>query len=147
MADVDDEVLLKPYRRGVRKFLLIRDLAGGELTQVEIAEKYGISQPAVYQFIQRNKAEIDRVKADLEDKLSQLWIARKEARIAQYQGYNEQLTDLAELVEDEKVPGVLKTAMTALRSVAEELGHLAPKDNGEATKIDVHLHGVDTDKL
>lgn len=133
--------------RGREKLNLIRDLADGKWTQEQLATRYERSQPAISSFAKRNAEDIAALRDNVEAELQSFWIARKKDRIAQYQGYNEQLTDLAELVDDEKVPAVLKTAMTALRSVAEELGHLTPKDTGEATKIDVRIVGVDGDAL
>lgn len=144
MSD-DENVLQRRYGRGRRRLHMIQDLAASEMTKAEVAAKYGISETATYQFINRNKEDIERAQASLTDALMALWIANKYERIAANQGYVEILEELTELVENEKVPAILKTASGILRNVAEELGHLSPKDGSEVVKVDVHLHGVDGD--
>lgn len=133
--------------RGREKLLLIRELADGTLSQAELAEKFGRSQPGISAFAKRNADAIAKVREDIGAEIDVLWVSHKADRIATYEGYIEQLAEIAELVEHEKVPTVLKTAANMIRNVAEELGHLAPKDAGEATKVEVTIKGVDGDAL
>lgn len=145
--NIDEEALLRPYARGYRKYCMILDLADGVLSQERIAEKYGITQVAVSKFAGRNADAIDAARKKLEDGVAQYWIAKKEARMAVYQGSVEHLSDLAELVEDEKVPGVYRVMYTGLRNAAEELGHLSPKEVPVSGQLTVRLEGVDTEAI
>jgi hypothetical protein len=164
--------------RNVRiRIALIRDLAEGKLTQRKLAAKYDCSQPGIAQFKTRHLAEIEEMKANLEDKLAGLWIADKTKRIAAYQTSVEiadqeiaraldgRLTELQKvrtpdgddvyehevIVDISDVIGRLERARhRALRSVAEERGELPSRialHMEGAEKVEHVLKGVDMDKL
>lgn len=132
--------------RGHRKLAVIHALADGQLSQQEIADKYNLSQPGVSYIARTNVDEIAAIKADAERELTEAWIAKKVARVWTYQGAADHLLDVAELVEAEKVPSIYKGVFQAMRNVAEELGHLQPKENVSGS-LTVRLEGVDGDAL
>jgi hypothetical protein len=103
--------------RGWRRTALIRDLAAGEATQVELAVKYGVTQPSVSAFRDRHEREIDAVRTQLDDKWAALWAADKFNRVAELQSDIETITG----EDDEKL---LRVKHAALRQIAEELGQL-----------------------
>lgn len=103
--------------RGWRRSALIRDLAAGDQTQVQLAVKYGVTQPAVSAFRDRHEREIDAVRTQLDDKWAALWVADKFNRVAELQSDVETITG----EDDEKL---LRVKHAALRQIAEELGQL-----------------------
>lgn len=147
MAD-EDKI---PYARGHRRLAIIRDLARGVDSQSVIAERYGVTQAAVSKFSQRNEQAIASLKSLVSDEAAKAvagaWIAEKADRIWEYQGYVEHLAEAAELVEPDRLPSIYRTSGTLLRSVAEELGHLAPKEVPVAGQLTVRLEGVDTEAI
>lgn len=88
-----------------------------ELSQSQLAEKYGVTQPAISQFAARHKAEIDEVKDDIENEFAGLWIANKADRLATYQEQAERLAGTDD-------PACVRAVQNALRQVAEEMGHI-----------------------
>ena len=70
-----------PRIRGALRTALIRDVAVGELTREQLAEKYGRSLPAIHQFATRNSDEIRLAKqalvASSSDEFVGLALARK----------------------------------------------------------------------
>jgi hypothetical protein len=120
-----------PDIRGEQREALINDLARGDLTHTQLAEKYDGRHPqAIAQFAVRNKAEIAVVQAGhntaLHERLAAIPIADQVRRIA----VNGLLRDdlLAQL-EDQNLPLVdrnrlTKTAAALNRAVAEEMGDL-----------------------
>jgi transposase-like protein len=138
----NEEVELKKYSRGHRKIQMLRACAEQKGTWDEIASRFGISVTALYQWRKRNEQDIADLRAGIIDACDTLWIADKTNRVAEYQAHVERIDELVDNgAEQPQV--LLKVAQSALRSVAEELGHLSPKDTGEATKIDVRIVGVD----
>jgi transposase len=145
MSD-NDEVLLQPFKRGYRRLRMITDLAHGKLLKREIAEKYGISETAVYKFQAAHRDAIEAQKEDLENEFAALWVADKKNRVAEYQADVELINERLESgVDQEQV--YLKVKHSALRGVAEELGHLNPKDGTQAAKVEVTIRGVDGDAI
>jgi hypothetical protein len=120
----------RPDIRGERREELVQDLARGDLTHTQLAEKYDRHVQAIAQFAVRNKAEIAVIQAGhnkaLHERLAAIPIADQARRIA----VNGLLRDdlLAQL-EDQNLPLVdrnrlTKTAAALNRAVAEELGDL-----------------------
>jgi hypothetical protein len=119
-----------PDIRGAQREELVQDLARGDLTHTQLAEKHGRHVQTIAQFSVRNKAEIAIVQAGhnkaLHERLAAIPIADQARRIA----VNGLLRDdlLAQL-EDPNL-GVVdrnrltKTAMALNRAVAEEMGDL-----------------------
>jgi uncharacterized small protein (DUF1192 family) len=132
---------------GAQRLRLIQDLAEGVTLQA-CADKYGYSSTqAVHQFKVRNREAVEKAKAGFEDEMQLLWVTKRTARIAQYQNNIERLEDIADLVEPDKLPNVIKTQNHALRSVAEEMGHLNQKDVAEPIRVELSFPGVDTDAV
>src|ERR1700745_1509244 len=75
---------------GLRHRQVVRDLALGNFSQDELAEKYGVSQSAISQFKSRHAVEIAAVAADADDAYAGILIADKQARIAEDQGIHEE---------------------------------------------------------
>lgn len=124
--------------RGRHKLRLIRLLAVGEMTQDELAEEFGVTQPAIAQFKKRNRDEIEHVKANLEDEFAGLWIARKKDRVAE-------LEDVAERFKADD-PKAANIRLRALKQAAEELGQL--KVSIEVSGgVDYTVEGVDPKEL
>lgn len=142
----DEEVLLKPFARGHRRFNLLRACAEQKGTWKEIAQRFGITENGLWKWRQANAAAIAEIQADVENQMSGLWIANKRNRVAEYQS-DAELVD--EMIADgaEQPQVLLKVKHGAMRSVAEELGHLSPKDTSDATRVDVRIIGVDGDAL
>jgi hypothetical protein len=112
---------------------LIRLLATGEHSQTALAERYDVGQQSISAFAKRHAADIARVRtvlaAHADDEFAHLWAADKRARIATYQDQVDQIADLMADPESAARAGVQaaemwRTAQTALKSVAEELGQL-----------------------
>jgi hypothetical protein len=152
---------------------LIRDLAEGKLTQRKLAEKYDATQEGIRDFLKRHKAEVERLRENLEDHLFGLWIADKAARLAEYQD-DVELTNAEleaalegrlgvsttdsegnvtwERVEDlsDVIGRLLRGKHRALRSVAEERGHLPARvvlSTGDGARVHHIIENVDHEKL
>ena len=70
-----------PLERPWNRVRVIADLAEGAMTQAEIGAKYGVTQGAVSQFLDRNRDEIESKRRHLNDQFHGLWIADKVARV------------------------------------------------------------------
>lgn len=112
---------------------LIRHLAAGGKTKTQLGKQYGVTHQAISAFASRHAVEISQVHARLQDKLddefAHLWAADKVNRIATLQDQVEQVADLMADPERAANAGVqaaemYRTAQTALRGIAEELGQL-----------------------
>lgn len=124
------------------KHQLIRDLALGEMSQNELAEKYHCSRPAVSLFKRRHGVEIDRVRESIYDDYAGVWVAKKIDRLRAYQ-------DKAEQMLDGRSPRDAEVLVTILKAVAEELGDLPARQQVNVTNADVvyQVVGVDPDLL
>lgn len=128
--------------RGHVRLALIRDLAGGEHTGAKLAKKYGVCAQAISEFKRRHEAAIAEVRGKLDDEFAGLWVARKAARLAEYENdllcIQEAIELAAEAAGDDAPPPVpadlLRAKHRALRAVAEELGQLP-------TRMDVQVSG------
>lgn len=142
------KVLKQPWARGHRKLSILRDLASQTMTQSVIAEKYGITQGAVSLFSRApaNAAAIAEMRKDLEDKFAGMWIAQKDARIAAYQ-------QMAEDVQEALASGGMDSALakvhlTAIKSVAEEMGQLPNRVTVEQNvKSTIEVVGVNPEDV
>jgi transcriptional regulator with XRE-family HTH domain len=128
---------------GLVKRQVIRDIALGTMSQSQLGEKYGVSQPAISQFAKRNAEEIEAVRSKADDEFAGLLIAAKQNRLAAYQD----LYDIAlkpqpkispsgklvkEWITDEDGQQVevivqevdVRAAAQMLKQAAEELGQL-----------------------
>jgi hypothetical protein len=115
-----------PDIRGVLRAELIRDLALGELTHDQLAEKYDRVTQAISNFASRNKDEIRRAKQAQSDEYQSLGYAEKGERIALRERL---IADLVERLESPDLSDVQRnrfshTVDKVLRSIAEERGEL-----------------------
>lgn len=142
---------------GWREWAIKRDLAEGEKSQRQIATKYGVTQAAIHQFLDKNRAEIDEMRGRLEDALEELWIADKKLRIAGIQDIADEMSDAhgrGEVSErgsraEISVVEARRLVLQAYRAVADELGDIPQRLKIEGGKDPVRhvLEGVDTEKL
>lgn len=129
---------------GLMRGQVIRDIALSGMTQAALAEKYGVSQPAISAFAARHAERIAEVRANAEDEFAGILIAQKRRRLAAY----EELYELAlqpqpkispsgkivrEVVRDEETGEDVEVVVTEinvrdaalmLKSSAEEMGQL-----------------------
>lgn len=155
---------------------LIRQLAGGRKTQVQLAEQYGVTQSAISHFSKRHADAIEAYKADASAALDELWITDKRERLAVLQQQVEEAQSKKQAVqlvreymaEAEGLDGAVKlkliedlaraagtgtswasAAQKALRNAAEELGQLptATKIDVNDNRVSIEVVGVDMDRL
>lgn len=148
---------------------LVRDLALSGMTQTALARKYGVSDPAITYFKERRAEEIAAVKAEADSEYAGMWIAQKQARLAEYERLHEiALTPtpkvapngkiIREVVEDEdgipteaavyEVDGRL--AAQVLKQAAEEMGQLPTRlqvQGGLEVTTNYKIEGVDPGDL
>ena len=123
---------------------LIRELAQGEKTQTQLAKEYGVVQQAISFFSQRHADRINEVKNDIDNKFAGLWIANKESRLA---AYMDQLQAISRRAKND--PAMMRAAQNALKSAAEELGHLPGRLTVvvDDKRVNYKVEGVDLGKL
>lgn len=145
---------------------LIVDLALADATQTQLAEKYGVSQPAISLFRDRHAHEIAAVLADKENEFAGIAIAEKAVRLASYADVLEtalkpvpKVNGKGEIVyglpdENGERSPIMEidagAALKALRNVAEELGHLPNRVTlgGEVgIRTEYTVNGVDPGNL
>jgi hypothetical protein len=142
--------------RGRERLALVHALATGDQTHDQLGEQFNRSEIAVHQFAVRNRAEIAEARRAMAGEFSGLWIARKEARLAEYQQKYDDIdatlsehddavrallegTDdkgerrrlFASLLSHPDVNRYVTTQLRILASVAEEMGHLPSRTPGE----------------
>lgn len=81
--------------------MLIRQLAEGRRTISDLSRQYGVTPSAVSQFAKRHAEEIEKLKADANAAMDDLWIANKAERIREYQkdaDIADELTGMAQQV-------------------------------------------------
>lgn len=168
MSRPDAERTSSPLGRRRNHALAVKLLAEGRLTQTEIAEACGVSQPAISMFKDRYAEEIQRVRDNAQAQLSALWIADQAARIETLQEAAERLIELidADLPEKFDVKGAplrgsdgrpildatgrleaIREIRQLLRSVADELGQSKPKLDLDGQTLRVELVGVNLDDV
>src|SRR6188508_2784550 len=128
--------LEKPWTRRQ----LIVQLATSGKTQIQLAEEYGVTQPAISLFAARHRQTIEQVRADQENEFAGIAIAEKAVRLATYLDMLEKALSPVPKVnaKGEIMYGLpdedgvrhpimevdLAVAQKIQRNVAEELGHL-----------------------
>lgn len=124
---------------------VLRDIASGELTQREIAGKYGVSQPSIHRISQTHADDIQRIRDSEMDALAGLWIARREERVAEIQQTVDDIDQaLADILPEDRAP-LVRVRLAALRQAAEDLGQL--RDATPGTRVEVRIVGAETDSL
>lgn len=134
----------RPLERSGVRHALIRELAGGEVTQTELAAKYGVTTAAMTYFKQRHADRIAEVRQNLDNEFAGLWAARKAARIDALQRDIEIADGLLDpgspgddgVLSEGPDPAWARVKAQALRMIAEELGQI-PNKPGAATPSDV----------
>jgi hypothetical protein len=145
---------------------LVVDLALSGMTQTALAGKYGVTQPAISDFLGRHRTEVDAVRADSENEFAGIAIAEKAIRLATYldvldtalkpvpkvnakgeimMGLPDENGERHPIMEIDA--GV---AQKILRNVAEELGHLPNRVTlgGEVgVTTNYKIDGVDPENL
>lgn len=116
--------------RGWVAHRLVRELAIGEKTGVQLAEEYGVSTTSISAFKKRHAFDINEVRNNLADEFAGLWVQRKKDRIAEYQ-------QAAEKMANGSSPRNAEVLVTILKAVAEELGELPAR-----TQVQVNTNEV-----
>lgn len=129
------------------KRMIIHRWAHKQSTQQALADEYGVTVQTVNRLCAMNRDLIERVREEIRAEVDELWISKQVNRVAVHQHNVERLLELADRIDDEKVPLTLKEVRNTLRAVAEELGQLAPKTVDVGNPVTVRLEGVDTDAL
>jgi hypothetical protein len=124
-----------PDIRGVLRAELIRDLALGELTHDQLAEKYDRVTQAISNFASRNKDEIRRAKQAQSDEYQSLGFAEKGERIALRERLIAEIVERLESGElsDSQWKGYGNLVDKLARSIAEERGELYQKSQVEVS--------------
>jgi hypothetical protein len=131
--------------RGSLRAELVRDLALGELTHEQLAEKYNRHPQAITNFSSRNKDEIRRARQVQSDEYQGLGYAEKWERLA----FREQLLrDIEARLEDPELSHTQRnrysvTADKLLRSIAEERGQLYARSQLEVSMTGNPFQNVD----
>lgn len=143
-------VLERPHVR----LKLIRELAAGEATQVELAQRYGVTQPAIANFKKRHAERIASVRDRLDDEFAGIVFAGKANRIEML---SQQIEDVTSILADPETAAragvqyaeMARTAQTAARAISEELGQLPARtlkhEGGVSVRYEVV--GVDPEVL
>lgn len=120
----------KPDIRGEQRTELIHDLADGSLSHAQLAQKWGRDEQSIKQFLARNCAAVEAVRAGtskaLHERLIAVPVSDKADRVAVYGQLRDDL--LARLDDDDLDPRLrnhyTKTVVMLQRHAAEELGDL-----------------------
>lgn len=144
-----------PLERGWIRPRLIRELAEGQKTNVQLAEEYGVSAVAISQFKGRHATAIEEQKRAFEDEFATLWIANKAIRLSILQDDVEELTEQFPLDgdafhEDKKAAlQAVQIRHNALLQASKELGQL-PSAAGvsvQTKRVSFVIPGVDLEQL
>jgi hypothetical protein len=144
--------------RGHRKLDVIRDLALDMETQVALAAKYDVTQPAISAFAHDYAEQIASVRLQYTEDASEelvnlkaLWVTEKARRIAEYQQTIEDVnTELDRFGSQGLLDARLITKKhEALKAVAEELGDLPVRQQIQqsGSTIVYTIEGIPGDKL
>lgn len=144
----------QPLSRGHIRWQVIRDCSDG-MPNSNICEKWGVSMNALERFKTKFRAEIEEMKRSVEEEMHGLWIARKRARIEEYE---QTFEDLDAAVQELLTGGGVITAADAalikekrgvLRAVAEELGQLPNRNqvNVQGATVSYNFQGINPDDL
>lgn len=128
--------------RGWVKHRLIRDLALGDKTGVQLAAQYGVSTTSISAFKRRYGPEVEEVRNNLADEYAGLWVAQKIGRIREYQQAAEKMIGNAS-------PRNAEVLVTILKAVAEELGQLPARTqvNVSTEQVTYQIVGINPDDI
>jgi transcriptional regulator with XRE-family HTH domain len=134
--------------RGHKALALKRDLADKKLSQTQLAEKYEVTQGAISEFGRRYKDDIDAIIADFDNEYAGIWAANKANRLTEYQADVDMINEQLETVDNPRnLRTLLQFKQAALRSIAEELGHLTQKVETKNSTTTYIVEGVDTEAM
>jgi hypothetical protein len=133
------------------KAALIRDLASGEYTAKELAEKYRCQTVELRAFVDMYRAELEEVRHEMERIAlltdgDGLWVTSKKERLRRYQQVLEILLPAASTLD----PMVIREIRSYLNDIADELGQLLNRgagENNEDVMTNYTINGVDPKDL
>lgn len=129
------------YFAGWKKQQLIRDLAAGEASLEELAERYERTLSWIQQFAGKHQAIIFAIRENPADEIGQLWISRLVDRLAALQADVEAID--ARFEEGAPVSArMLEVKLAVLRHAAEVLGQAMPKLYGDGVLREVEYRIV-----
>lgn len=124
------------------KAQLVQDLAIAEVSQTELAEKYGVTQGAISSFKKRNIELIEARREKMLDDYGTLWIAQKFDRLATRQ------TEIENLMSQKISARNSEVIDKLLNSVAAELGDIPNKSTMDVnTNVKYEIVGINLDDL
>lgn len=151
---------------GLRRRMVMRDLALGEMTQTQIAEKYGVVPSSITEFKQRHADQIAAIQAHAEDEFAGMLITQKAARLAALEEILEKSLaptpkisvkgDVVQRInpetgQREEIMEIdARAAMQALKQAAEEMGQLPTRiqmTGDMQTTTTYRIEGVDPKDL
>ena len=156
--------------RGHKRLKLLQDLATGELSDAELAAKYGKTEQTIMGFANSHKYEIAEFFDSIPSEFEGLWLTNKRSRMAEYQQKYEDLESLmekfqAEFDADTEPQGeawitvehyliLAREQLKILVRTADELGQvpLRPplivedRTNPMQSRVEHVIEGVDLDK-
>lgn len=141
--------------RGHRKLQLIRDLAEGRATYIELGARYDKHPDTILKFERDHREAVAAVSREMSNEMDReltgLWIADKANRIAEYQALYEKVATHIDSVNPlvEPNPRLINQAASLLRNVAEERGHLPTRTSvqTEVTVVNYAVEGIDLKEL
>lgn len=124
---------------GLKRMEVMRALALGEESQSQIAERYGVSQPAIAQFKARYAVEIQEIRENMADQFAGLWITKKHNRLAMYEEIAAQalkptpkVTPAGKVVRDvDPITGNAETVMEIDGRLAAQVAKQAAEEMGQ----------------
>jgi hypothetical protein len=126
-----------------RQLEVIRHLAAEDITRAELARQVGITRGGMTSFAKRHQAEIEQVRAQLEDEFAGIWLASKRNRLAALQSDYELA---AEHKNAAHYQWILARAQL-MHQASEELGQLPGRGAVVIIPVVHELVGVDLDAL
>ena len=135
--------------------MLIQDLAVGDMSHADLAEKYEVATQTITNFASRKKHRIAEVAQNQVDELVGLWVARKELRVATYQAEIERnlelINDMVDSLmhfpippETDKITRLQAVILKALKDVAVEAGQVrAAGDQDDRPVVRHIIEGLD----
>lgn len=147
---------------GLKRRQVIRLLAAAELTQAEIARRYGVTDGAITQFKDRHEQEILAVREKMDEEFAGIAIADKVNRVAMLEEIAEKAMEPTPRVDNkgffvvDPVTGEHvyefdgRLAAQVLKQAAEEMGQLVQRSSVTAdvgVTTNYKIDGVDPGAL
>jgi hypothetical protein len=129
---------------GRNKLFVIRALATGDPKPAALARMFGVGRNAITNFQKRNARAIDEVRRAIDDEFAGLWVARKEARLAELEWM---IDILGEAIEEMPDVDMIRVRAGLLKNVSEELGQLPPRTQVVSARVTHVVEGFTSDEL